>query len=151
MAWPTQALSLQKGYERASAHIASIKRVAANNRDRMASGPVPASYIFALAENLIGTYRVLATVSGLSGIADHISREEQGARTAQQVADDFTAIMGALMAAFQEIVTQSPVDADGYLLIKRLNPDFTTREREFDSATTETLRGLLDALIALID
>ncbi len=151
MVWPTQALSLQKGYERAAAQIDSIKRIATNNIVTLAAGPVPASYIFALAENLIGTYRVLATVSALSGIAEHISREEQGARTAQQVTDDFTAIQAALLVAFQEIVTKSPVDADGYLLIKRLNPDFTTTEREFDTATTATLRGLLGDLIALID
>lgn len=146
MAWPTSKLPLHRGYQRADEQISSIKRIAQNNSATMAGGPVSAPYIFALAQNLIGAYRILDEASKLSGISEHISAEEQGGRTAAQVAQDFTAIKGALISAFNEIISKCPVDADGYLLIKKLNPDGSTTDRTFDPAYTAALRGLLDAI-----
>ncbi|WP_372570347.1 hypothetical protein [Ruegeria jejuensis] len=149
--WPTQSLSLKKGYESAANQIDSIKRIAQNNRDTMAAGPVQASYFTALGENLSSALKMLSEVSHLAGIFDYISKEEQGARTALAVEENMTAIKAALFTALGEIKAKAPIDADRYLLTVKLLEDGTLEERTFDAAETETLRGLLDALIALID
>ena len=146
MTFPTSREMLATGLSRAQSQASSIKRIAQNNRDRMAAGPITAGGVISLMDNLSGALATFQVVSGLPGIADYAN-----AQLGQDVVADFTAMSDATAAARNWIITAIPKDAGGFLLLETIDANGVRTERNFTSAQTEGLRTALDALIATIE
>ena len=147
MAFPTNETrrTFASALDRAQSQASSIKRIAANNRDRMASGPITAGGLFSLLDNLIGAKVQLAEAAAMPGMDEYAE-----AQLGQTVSADFDAMMQAIDDATAWIIANMP-KADGYLQTETLEADGTRTERSFATADTAGLRTALDAVIATID
>jgi hypothetical protein len=146
MPFPTSRQMLANGLSRAQSQASTIKRIAENNRDRMAAGPITAGGVVSLMDNLSGALSVFQEVSALPGIAAY-AQEQLG----EDVSADFAAMSSATQAARNWIVTALPKDGDGYLLLETMDASGNRTERTFGTAATAGLRTALDALIATIE
>ena len=149
MAYPASRLTMHELLTRANQQANSIKQIAANNRDRMASGPITAEGTLALLDNLMGARSHLANAAARPNIAPYAQTQMGGDQL--DVVASFNAMMAALDDAIDWIVTNFPRSADGALLTEELASDGTRTERTFSTAQTAGLRTALDALIATID
>lgn len=147
MAFPTNETrrSLASALDRAQAQASSIKRIAANNRDRMAAGPITAGGVFSLLDNLIGAKAVLSEAASMQGIAEYAQ-----AQLGQDISGDFAAMMNAIDTATAWIINAIP-KAGGYIQTEAINADGSRTERTFTTAQTAGLRAALDTIIATID
>jgi len=146
MAFPTSREMLATGLSRAQSQASSIKRIAQNNRDRMAAGPITAGGVLSLLDNLSGALATFQGVAGLAGIAAY-AQDQLG----QDVAPDFSAMIAEVTACRDWIVSALPKDGDGYLLLETMDAQGSRTERTFSTAATAGLRTALDALIATIE
>lgn len=80
----------------------------------------------------------------IPGIAQYAKDQEQD--QGYDVTAEFVALISAIEAVMAEIKNTFPVDADGYLLEKKLNAQGTYNFRQFTPTQTATLRSLLAAV-----
>lgn len=145
MAFPTNRDMLATGLARAQSQASSIKRIAQNNRDRMAASGITSGGLISLLDNLLGAKGVLDGAKGLPGIAAY-SQEQLGA----DVSADFVAMNRELTACIAFIIGALPKQGK-YLLTEEIAADGTRTDRIFTAAQTAGLRDALDALIATIE
>jgi hypothetical protein len=147
MAFPTNETrrTLASALDRAQAQASSIKRIAANNRDRMAAGSITASGVFSLLDNLKGARAQFSEAAALPGMGAY-AEDQLGRGVTQEFAD----MLAAIDAAADWIIANMP-SSGGYLQTETLNADGSRTERTFPTSQTGGLRTALDALIATID
>lgn len=148
MGFPTNTTrrSLASALDRAQSQADSIKRIAQNNKDRMAAGTITAGGLLSLLDNLAGAKTALSDAAGLAGMGEFAQ-----AQLGQTVTTEFANLMTALDNAGAWIISNFPKDAGGYLLAETWGTNGARVERTFTTAQTAGLRTLLDALIATID
>lgn len=148
MGFPTNSTrrSLSSALDRAQSQADSIKRIAQNNRDRMAAGTITSSGIISLLDNLDGAHNVLAETASLPGIGEFAE-----AQLGQTVLVEFGQMMTAIDAASAWIRANFPVGTGGHLQSESWGVGHARVERTFSTAETAGLRTLLDAVIAAID
>lgn len=149
MAFPsdTARRTLSAGLQRAQSTAGSIKRIAQNNRDRMASSHITAGGILSLLDNLRGAHAQLTEVAAMPGIADYAQEQLE----VSDVAGDFSAMLSAIEGASAWIIDNFPRADDGALKMEDMDSEGQRTERTFSSAQTSGLRTALDAVIASID
>jgi len=146
MAFPTSRDMLSVGLARVQSQAGSIKRIAQNNRDRMAAGPITSGGILSLLDNINGALETVQVVRALDGIGQYAV-----AQLGQDVANDFQAMVTELTACRDLIMAAIPKDENGYLLIETMDATGNRIERSFTTAQTAALRTALDALIATVE
>lgn len=148
MAFPTNSTrrSLASALDRAQSQADSIKRIAQNNKDRMAAGTITSSGLISLLDNMIGAKAILLEASALPGM-DTFANAQLG----RTIGAEFTTMMNAIDAAGAWIVTNFPKGTGGYLQAETWGVGGARVERTFSTAETANLRTLLDAVIAAID
>lgn len=147
MAFPTNSTrrSLASSLDRAQSQADSIKRIAQNNKDRMAAGTITSSGLLSLLDNMIGAKTILLEASALTGM-DTFAQAQLG----QSISAEFTTMMNAIDAAGAWIVTNFP-KSGGYLQSETWGAGGLRVERTFSTTETAGLRTLLDAVIAAIN
>lgn len=149
MAFPsnTTRRSLSAGLSRAQSTAGSIKRIATNNRNHMAQGPITASGVLSLLDNLRAAHRDLTEIAEMNGIAEYAQEQLE----VEDVATDFNSMLVAIEAASGWIITNFPRADDGALKTEDMSPQGERTERSFSSSSTAGLRTHLDTVIASID
>jgi len=154
MAFPSSNTrrTLQSALDQAIQQAGSIKRIADNNRDRMASGDITSGGLLSLLDNIKGARARMtshvpvedpAVVQALVSLA----QEQLGV----DVEQDFNTMLGALDAATDAIIAAIPADDSGYLLTETMDADGVRTERTFPPAETAGIVAALDAVSAAIE
>lgn len=146
MAFPTSSATLSVGLARAQSQASAIKRIAQNNYETMAAGPVSASFVITLLDNLKGARSVFDAAGNLPGMAAY-AQEQLG----QDVTADFVAMVSEIDTVGSLIVSALPKDGSGYLLLETIDAQGNRTERTFTSAQTSGVRSALQDLIATIE
>lgn len=121
-----------------------LKKVASAGITQLNSGPTDARYVLSIRQRAIKVLSELNTISKTAGIVDHIRKEVNDQTYAVDL--EFTKVVAALTALQSGIESAFPVNADGYLLIEKLDA-VDTVERTFTVAETTGVRSLLQTVV----
>lgn len=144
MAFPTQREMLSVGLARAQSQANSLKRIAQNNRDRMAAGNISGEGLLSLLDNLRGARDTFQAVRQLPGMAAYAT-----AQLGEDVTADFVAMENATTSAGSAILPL--IRVGGNLITQQIDAAGVRSEIEFTPAQTASIRTELDTLIAAID
>lgn len=128
------------------------KRISQNIRDRAASGPIPASTVLGLLDNLRTDLAYFTAVAATPNIGTY-AQEQYG--VTYLIGPDFTAFITAIEDTIAWIVAALPKaapDVNGFewVLLQRIDVDGNRIDRTFSVAQTAGLRTILDSLIATV-
>jgi hypothetical protein len=147
MPFPASTLRLAPALDRVAGEMGNLKSYAANRRAAMAAGDVGSNWVLDIWENLFAIKTRLQSYAAIPGIAAYA--QEQYGNGSLDIAAEFNSVIAAIDAVRANIQSTFPVDGSGYLLARQFGAGVFT-ERQFTSAQTATLRGLLSNLEATI-
>lgn len=147
MAFRATNLIPAEEYERAKRLAIQVQRLADARAIEFATGATSAE-ILALVDNLSSFKTGLQAAKDVPGIVDYAIAQEDD--PLYNVATEFTAMIAAITAVIDEVVTTLPTDVNDWLLINKIELDGSLTPRSFSGAALATIISLLTALSATI-
>lgn len=135
-------------YKRAKHLAVQLKTMAAERSAAFASGGT-AAHVLSVAGNLRGIKKQLQAFAAVPGIGAYAV--EQEADPDYSVGTEFNGMISAIDSAVAFIVQNMPKDADGFLLVNRINADGSLTPRDFTGQQLSGLSAALDGIVAAID
>ena len=149
MAFRASTATQAQGLFTAMQQAQFIKQQAQSYSALLAAGPVNVSQIFQALDNIRSPLVIFNQVAAIPGIAAYA--QAQFNDPAYNVASEFTAMVNAVQAVIDWVVTNFPKDAQGFIQAYKLNADGSRLQTTFTTAQTAGLKTALDAVVAAIN
>lgn len=153
MAFPSDSGTLKFGLAEAWQGIrrcaTQVKQHSQSVNDASLAGAITSRTILNLVVFLADKRTEMATYAAVPGLAAYA--QEQVDDDQLSISTEYAAMLTALDATRDWIVTNFPKDTDGYLLSRMLTAQGQVSERTFTTASLATFRTQLQGLIANID
>jgi hypothetical protein len=134
-------------YDRAKKLAWQLRRLTSARSAEFASGATSAQVLSVL-DNMRALKAELDEVKTTPGIAAYAKAQEDD--VAYDVVAEFTAMLAAVDAVIQEIITTMPKDGSGFLLLNQFDVDGALIPRNFTAAQLANLRTLLDGVTSSV-